>query len=195
MKIKVAGGETWITGGYNFQSTEATLETSYALQMPKAWHLQWEIANTRSQTHPLMPQVSYTADDTVIYIWKYGEMPAVASEDGMPHINDIVPRLHYSSIADWSDVYTWYKELAKGRYTPDAEIEAKVQHLIRDLRTNAAKIRAIYNFVASQIRYVGIELGQSAYQPSYATEVFQMQYGDCKDKTTLLIAMLDLARY
>lgn len=193
LEDKVAGGETWITGGYNFQSTEATLETSYALQMPKAWHLQWEIANTTSQTPPLVPQVSYTENDTVIYIWKYGETSAVASEDGMPHINDIVPRLHYSSIADWSDVYTWYKELAKGRYTPDAEIEAKVQHLTRDMRTDAAKIRAIYNFVASTIRYVGIELGQSAYQPSYATEVFQMQYGDCKDKTTLLISMLDLA--
>ena len=63
----------------------------------------------------------------------------MASEDGMPHINDIVPRLHYSSIADWSDVYTWYKELAKGRYTPDAEIEAKVQHLTRDLRTECGK--------------------------------------------------------
>lgn len=104
-----------------------------------------------------------------------------------------MPRLHYSSIADWRDVYTWYKELAKGRYTPNADIEAKVQDLTRDLRTDEAKIRAIYNFVASKIRYVGIELGQSAYQPSYAAEVFEMQYGDCKDKTTLLISMLDLA--
>ena len=165
-------------GDYNFQSTEATLETGYALQMPKAWHLQWEIANTTSQTNPLVPQVSYTEENTVIYIWKYGETPAVELEDGMPHINDIVPRLHYSSIADWSDVYTWYKELAKGRYTPDADIEAKVQHLTKDLKTDKAKVRAIYNFVASKIRYVGIELGQSAYQPSYATEVFQTQYGE-----------------
>ncbi len=192
LEDKAAGGETWITGGYNFQSAEATLETSYALQMPKAWYLQWELANTTSQTNPLVPQISYTENDTVIYIWRYGETAALALEDGMPHVNDIVPRLQYSSIADWRDVYTWYKELAKDRYTPDAEIEAKVQHLTRDLRTDETKIRAIYNFVTSKIRYVGIELGQSAYQPSYATEVFQMQYGDCKDKTTLLISMLDL---
>ena len=87
----------------------------------------------------------------------------------------------------------WYKELAKDRYIPDADIEEKVQQLIRHLETDEEKIRALYHFVASKIRYVGIELGQSAYQPSYATEVFQMQYGDCKDKTTLLISMLDLA--
>ena len=110
----------------------------------------------------------------------------------MPHIHDIVPRLRYSSIADWHDVYLWYKDLAKGRYTPDAQIEEKVQQLTETLVTETEKIRALYQFVTANIRYVGIELGQSAYQPSPAAEVFQVQYGDCKDKTTLLISMLEL---
>ena len=189
LEDKVPGGETWITGGYNFQTTEATLETSYALQMPKTWHLQWEIAN---DPNPQVPMVSDAENDTVIYIWKYGETPALTLEDGMPHLNDIVPRLRYSSIKDWSSVYRWYRDLAKGRYTADANIEAKVQELTNDLKTEAAKGRAIYHFVTTKIRYVGIELGQSAYQPSHATEVFRTQYGDCKDKITLLISMLDL---
>ena len=193
LEDKVAGGETWVMGGYNFQTTEATLETSYALQIPETLQLRWHVANAPSQTNPLKPRISYTENDTIIYIWKYGEMPALELEEGMPHINNVAPRLRYSSIAGWDDVYTWYKELAKGRYTPDADIEEKVLQLTSGLETDEAKVRAIYNFVASNIRYVGIELGQSAYQPTHATEVFQMQYGDCKDKTTLLISMLDLA--
>ena len=190
LEDKVPGGETWITGAYNFQATEAALETSYALQIPEAWHLRWKIANDTPNAQE--PEVSYTGNDTVVYIWKYGETPALTIEEGMPHINNIVPRLRYSSIADWNDVYLWYKELAKGRYTPNAQIEEKVQQLTENLTTESEKIRAIYHFVAANIRYVGIELGQSAYQPSSATEVFQVQYGDCKDKTTLLISMLDL---
>lgn len=189
LEDKVPGGETWITGGYNFQGTETTLETVYALQMPQTWHFEWKVAN---DANPKDPEVSYTENDTVVHIWKYDEMPALTLEGGMPHINDIVPRLRYTSIESWDNVYTWYKELAKGRYTPDADIEEKVQQLTRNLTTEAAKSRAIYQFVATKIRYVGIELGQSAYQPTPATEVFQMQYGDCKDKTTLLISMLDL---
>ena len=192
LEDKVPGGETWITGGYNFQSTEVALETSYALQIPKMWHLQWKIANDPLNTSLQSPEVSYTENDTVVYIWRCGETSALSIEEGMPHINDITPRLRYSSIADWNDVYMWYKELAKGRYTPDAKIEEKVQQLTQDLATEEAKIRAIYHFVAADIRYVGIELGQSAYQPSSAIEVFRVQYGDCKDKTTLLISMLDL---
>ena len=190
LEDKVPGGETWITGGYNFQATETTLETVYALQMPKTRHFQWRVAN---DANPKDPEVSYTENDTVVHIWRYGEMPALTLEEGMPHINDIVPRLRYTSIESWDNVYTWYKELAKGRYIPDIGIEEKVQQLTRNLTTEAEKIRAIYQFVATKIRYVGIELGQSAYQPTPATEVFQMQYGDCKDKTTLLISMLDLA--
>ena len=189
LEDKVPGGETWITGGYNLQATEATLETSYALQMPKTWHLQWEVAN---DPNPQTPVISHTENDTIIYIWKYGETPALTLEEGMPHINDILPRLRYSSIKDWDSVYNWYKDLVKGRYTPNTNIEAKVRQLTNDLTTEEAKIRALYHFVATNIRYVGIELGQSAYQPTPATEVFQMQYGDCKDKTTLLISMLDL---
>ena len=192
LEDKVPGGAAWITGAYNFQATEATLETSYALQIPDTWHLRWKIANDTSNSNAQEPEVSYTEDDTVLYIWRYGEMPALTIEEGMPHINDVVPRLRYSSIADWNDVYLWYKELAKGRYTPDAEIEEKVQQLTENLTTEKEKIRTIYHFVAANIRYVGIELGQSAYQPSPAVEVFQVQYGDCKDKTTLLISMLEL---
>lgn len=194
---QVTGSETWITGGYNFQSTEITLETNYALRLPKTWHLQWKfekgMLDMGLQANTLEPEVAYDENDTVVYIWKYGGTPALKLEEGMPHINDIAPRLRYSSIASWDDVYRWYKELAKGRYTPNAHIEETVQRLTKNLTTEAEKIRAIYHFVASHIRYVGIELGQSAYQPSPAAEVFQKQYGDCKDKTTLLIAMLELA--
>ncbi len=189
LEDKIPGGETWITGGYNFQGTETTLETTYALRVPKMWNLQWEIAN---DANPKEPGVSYTENDTVVYIWRYPEMPALTLEGGMPHVNNVVPRLRYSSIKNWDSVYNWYKELAKGRYTADADIEAKVAQLTNHLTTIDAKIQTIYHFVATNIRYVGIELGQSAYQPSYATEVFRMQYGDCKDKTTLLISMLDL---
>ena len=251
------GGETWITGGFNFQSTEVTLETSYALRIPSAWHLQWKTENFSRRDLPvsissgrrdllvsmqyrrrdrpvsmqtpigtrmsLLPRgrgrrdlpvsmqyrqvsmhhdtngrnelpvsIRHDENGNTIYVWHYGETPALTIEEGMPHINDIAPRLHYSSIPSWNDVYQWYKQLAADRYTPDAQIEALVHQLTKDLTTKADKIRAIYHFVASRIRYVGIELGQSAYQPSPAAEVLEKQYGDCKDKTTLLIAMLEL---
>ncbi len=182
-----AGSETWITGGFNFQNSEVTLQTTYALRMPQDWNLKWKVERT-----DLEPEIDYDENGIVQYIWQSGEMPALEIEDAMPHINDIAPRLSYSSIKSWHNVYNWYKNLAKDRYTPDEHMQETVEKLTQNLKTHEEIIRTIYYYVAKQIRYVGIELGQSAYQPSPATEVLQKQYGDCKDKTTLLIAMLDL---
>ena len=182
LEDKVAGGETWIMGGYNFQATEATLETSYALQMPKTWHLQWHITNDTSQTSPLKPRVSYTENDTVIYIWKYDETPALELEEGMPHINNVAPRLRYSSIAEWDDVYMWYKELAKGRYTPNADIEIKVRELTKDLETDEAKIRAIYISLPRTFVMLVSNLDKVLTNPHMLLKFFRCNMGTARTK-------------
>ena len=44
--------------------------------------------------------------------------------------------------------------------------------------------------MARNVRYVSISLGVGRYQPHSASDVLQNGYGDCKDKHTLLSAML-----
>lgn len=183
----VTGGETWVSGGFNFQASDLILDTTYALRIPQEWNLQWKVDNCKIE-----PEISYQEDGRVLYIWTAKEMPPLKIEDGMPNINDIAPRLKYSSIQSWDNVYDWYKDLAKGRYAHDVHLQETVEKLTENLTTDESIIRSIYDFVARRIRYVGIELGQSAYQPSHAVDVLKKQYGDCKDKTTLLISMLDL---
>jgi len=96
----------------------------------------------------------------------------------------------FSTAESWDEVYKWYKELAEPQEQVDEAIKGKVAELIAGKTTNEDKTKAIFEFVASEIRYVAIELGQGAYQPHPATDVFKYRYGDCKDKVTLLIAML-----
>ena len=54
-----------------------------------------------------------------------------------------------------------------------------------------SKIDALYTYVSRQIRYVAIEIGVGGYQPHLPADVYKNKYGDCKDKATLLISMLD----
>jgi len=58
------------------------------------------------------------------------------------------------------------------------------------LPTLAEKMKALVQFVQADVRYVAIELGIGGYQPNPATVVLERHYGDCKDKATLLSAML-----
>lgn len=51
-------------------------------------------------------------------------------------------------------------------------------------------MQALASYVQQDIRYVAIELGIGGFQPHPAKEIFSHHYGDCKDKATLLSAML-----
>ncbi len=181
-----AGLQTWFWGGFNFQSTVPTLEARYALRLPANLKFRWKTHNCE-----LTPQVS-GASETTTYLWSASDIPPIKEEAGMPALNDVAMRLSYSSLESWDEVCTWYRDLAKDRYRADQPIQSVVNQLTEDIPHTEDKIRAIYNFVASKVRYVAIELGQSAYQPTPASEVLSNLYGDCKDKTTLLITMLDL---
>ena len=54
-----------------------------------------------------------------------------------------------------------------------------------------SKIGALYSYVSRQIRYVAIEIGVGGYQPHLPADVYKNKYGDCKDKASLLISMLN----
>ena len=53
------------------------------------------------------------------------------------------------------------------------------------------KVRALYEWVSRNIRYVSLSFGVGRYQPHAAAEVLENRYGDCKDKATLLEALLE----
>jgi hypothetical protein len=53
-----------------------------------------------------------------------------------------------------------------------------------------SRFRALTSFLQSDIRYVAIEIGVGGFQPHPAADIFRERYGDCKDKVTLLSAML-----
>ena len=51
-------------------------------------------------------------------------------------------------------------------------------------------IEAITRWLHRQVRYTGIELGDASIVPWSPAEVVKRGFGDCKDKATLLVALL-----
>jgi tetratricopeptide (TPR) repeat protein len=87
-------------------------------------------------------------------------------------------------------VGAWYRGLEADRVAPSAEVKAKAAELVAGKTTNEEKVRSLYGYVSTQIRYIGVAFGVGRYQPHTAAEILSNQYGDCKDKHTLLAAML-----
>src|ERR1043165_5221994 len=69
-------------------------------------------------------------------------------------------------------------------------MRARVKQLLEGTQTVDEKIRAIYDFVVTDIRYVAWEFGVHGYKPYRASAIFERRFGDCKDKALVMNAML-----
>jgi Flp pilus assembly protein TadD len=136
-------------------------------------------------------------DGRAIYSWKHSNLKRLTDEEEQKENSKDdsakVPDVQVSTFQSWADVALWYAGLEQGRTDPSPEIRAKTEELIKNRATMLEKAEALYDYVSRNIRYVSLSFGLGRYQPHSAAEVFTNQYGDCKDKHTLLAAMLRAA--
>ena len=104
--------------------------------------------------------------------------------------DEIRPDVQLTTFQSWAEVGQWYAGLQRDRIVPDDKIKVKAEEIIKGRNTEREKITALYEYVAKNFRYVSLSLGTGRYQPHAAAEVMSNQYGDCKDKHTLLASML-----
>jgi hypothetical protein len=91
---------------------------------------------------------------------------------------------------EWRAIGVWYTNLESHRSDPSPDIAAEAQQLVAGAPDFFSKLTNITEYIQKNIRYFVVERGIGGFQSHYATDIFRNRYGDCKDKTTLLIAML-----
>ncbi|WP_420238234.1 DUF3857 domain-containing protein [Telmatobacter bradus] len=101
----------------------------------------------------------------------------------------LLPTVEFATGASWAQVARVYRELAEPQIDPQTA-KSLLPALIADRMEN---IRRIVARLHKEVRYTGIEFGQSSLKPHSAAEVLQQHYGDCKDKAALLVSMLRAA--
>jgi hypothetical protein len=95
-----------------------------------------------------------------------------------------------STYSEWNDLGTWYWNLIKEQYAADDAVRDKVKELTKGLTKNEDKVRAIYDWVVQDTRYVALEFGIHGFKPYRCAQIFARGFGDCKDKATLIVTML-----
>jgi hypothetical protein len=179
-------GQFW--GAEGFPSTAVILSQTTELSFPKDKYVQVLSANFK-------PEIT-DEDGRKVYRWKYAQLKPTAELDKKKTPDpDAMPDIAWTTFRSWQEIGEWFGGLARERAGVTPEIQAKAQQLIAGKTTDDQKIEAIYNFVSTQVRYVGVAFGIGRFQPHAAETVLENQYGDCKDKHTLLAALLKAAGY
>jgi tetratricopeptide (TPR) repeat protein len=115
---------------------------------------------------------------------------AVVGERAMPDSDEFVPSLEVSTYQSWDEFAGWWWNLIKKQYDVNDAMKAKLKEILANAKTREEKIRAIYDFVVTDIRYVAWEFGVHGYKPYRASAIFDRRFGDCKDKALVMNSLL-----
>jgi transglutaminase-like putative cysteine protease len=141
-------------------------------------------------------------DGKVVHRWEVSNVSAFWRERGCPPNEDLLPRVllfpkrktvfgrHLVDAETWDGIARFQWEISKDRMDPTPEVAQEARKLTEGVLDPDEKVRKLYEFVQSKIAYVAIELGIGGWQPHANGDVYRYRYGDCKDKATLLIAMM-----
>ena len=92
-------------------------------------------------------------------------------------------------------LYSWYYSLVENinKEDTDPELEALVAELIKGKTSDLEKVKALYYWTQKNIKYIAFEYALGGFIPREANDVFQKKYGDCKDNSSILYKMLEIA--
>jgi transglutaminase-like putative cysteine protease len=125
-----------------------------------------------------------------VYSWMTHDVPKVDSEPFAADSNGIYMSFSVAPPVTWGQIASWYAGLSADRYVLTPAIEAKLADVTKDAKTREDSLRAVHRWVAQDFRYVSLSLGIGGYQPRLPAQVWETQYGDCKDKATFFVALM-----
>lgn len=118
------------------------------------------------------------------------KIPAAVFEPMTPPDYVAFRWIEFSEFTSWQEVAKWAAELFQRTKSEDKEFD-KIVESIRAKPNDEERAVAALEFVQSEIRYFSVSLGESSHRPAQPGEVLQRRYGDCKDKSLFLVALLD----
>ncbi|WCN07455.1 DUF3857 domain-containing transglutaminase family protein [Marinomonas mediterranea] len=141
------------------------------------------IKNTGYKSAPLITDNG----SQLVYEWTAENTPTYYYEDNYPRRFSPRQTVSLSEFDSWEKVNAWGETLYSYDFTNE-ELNQFVASLSKKSKSDA--VLAALDFVQEEIRYLGIELGLNSHLPHSPDEVIQHRYGDCKDKTQLLVSLL-----
>ncbi|HZW87807.1 MAG TPA: DUF3857 domain-containing protein, partial [Myxococcaceae bacterium] len=174
------------------QGVTPRLRWEYVVDMPAGRTLYW---NQKTLGPGVSAGHEATAGGRVLYHFEAKHVSRVTPEPGMPGWSEVAATLHVSTYRTWEDVGRYYWTLIRDQLVPDESIRRAAEEALKgvDRKDTRAVVRALYEYVVKNTRYVALEFGIHGYKPYRVDRVLARRFGDCKDKASLLHALLEVA--
>lgn len=163
---------------------------SYNLLVPADQKLQYVL--TKSELKPEVRDI----EDFKMYSWLMRNGEVLKNEPMMPLMVDAASVLHLSTISDWNEITNWYSDGLSNKSEENIETMSLYQSLFPDkaaFKNEHEKARAIYDYIAANIKYSSVPFRQAPLIPQRASATVTSKLGDCKDLSNLFVTLAHMA--
>ena len=170
-------------------------EASFTIEFPSALRPKYRLLGIEQKP------VSGKTDNGESLKWTFSNITPYKVEPHGPGADAFRPQVlaspsefeyadYVGSMNTWNEFGKWVISLNKGRDDLPESTRQQIIALTADMKTIEEKAKAVYQFLQSRTRYVGIQLGIGGYQPFEASVVDETGYGDCKALSNYMVSML-----
>jgi hypothetical protein len=128
-----------------------------------------------------------------VRIWEKTDIAALVREPRSPSWSEQGAYVHVSNFDSWQTLGKWYADLIRPQFKLNAELERQAAQIVQNHPSRLDRVAAIDELVLKNTRYVALELGVYGFKPYPVTQTFARRFGDCKDKASLMVALLRAA--
>ena len=172
----------------------AVQQSKFIVETPIDYQLRYRKFNYTKQ--PII-----TTGKRMNYSWEMYASKAIVEEPFSPSWSEITPAVwiaptnfsisgYSGNMNNWKEYGKFQSVLSKDRDNiPDA-IKTAIHQLTDPLKTDEEKVKAVYEYLQKNTRYISIQLGIGGWQPLAANFVAEKKYGDCKALSNFMISLL-----
>lgn len=185
---------------YSITGTNPIYGGKRSIYFPLTWsvavqQLQVRVLSTQEKLAYYSNQAGVTPQQRKIgdhyeYRWQQNAIAAVKAEDNYPQWFMPYSFIEFNEFGRWQDVVAWAIPLYQFNEPLHGDLQLLVKSWLAESRSLEDYAAKVVRYVQNDIRYFGMEIGLNSHQPYSPNTVFARKYGDCKDKTTLMIALL-----
>lgn len=138
------------------------------------------------------PKMKMTAAGKYLkYEWVSFKQKPIEYEDNTPAWFSVCPMVQLSEFNSWNEVATWAEKINPASAHLSGAAAAFATGLRSKYKSDQEAIfREAVQFIQDEIRYMGVETGEYSHRANTPEKVFSQRYGDCKDKSLLLVTIL-----
>ncbi len=167
-----------------FDITQEYQSAQLTVIVPESYPLHTEAIDIRGG------EITSTISGKKMWRWSISDTVAHTPEIGSVSVLDVSPRVVLSSFDSYAAVADAYLARAEDKAKVTPKLQKLADKITRGIDDKRQQAEALYNWVASNIRYVAIFLEYGGVVPHDAETILDSRYGDCKDHVVLLQALL-----